>query len=74
MFFAALALCAAFVFMVKFIDGKSTLKNRKEENANDEKKEAPEEEPAPQQIYYIVERKKRAPKKDYGEPKQISFK
>ncbi len=31
----------------------------------------PEKKPEP--VYYIVERKKKRPKKEFGEPKEISF-
>ncbi len=31
------------------------------------------EKPAPEPVYYLVERKKKRPKKQYSEPKEISF-
>ena len=38
-----------------------------------EEKKAPAEK-APEPVYYIVEKKKRRPKTDYGEPKPFQFK
>ncbi len=37
------------------------------------KKEAPNPGTSQQPIYYIVEKKRRRPKQDYGEPKPIKF-
>ena len=39
----------------------------------DTKKETPAPSVSPQPIYYIVEKKRRRPKQDYGEPKSIKF-
>lgn len=46
------------------------LSTRKQKDKPQEKKPEPKAEP----VYYLVERKRKAPKKQYGEPKEIKFK
>jgi len=71
LFFIAFALCFALVIGIKLIDKKELEKKQPEQKTPPQK----EEEPKPETIYYIVERKRKAPKKkEYSAPKQFSFK
>lgn len=48
--------------------------NPPRERKEDAPKPAPKKEnKEPEAVYYIVERKKRRPKRDYSEPRQINF-
>lgn len=53
---------------------RKTDENQPNDKADaDEKKETPNRSVSPQPVYYIVEKKRRRPKQDYGEPKPIKF-
>lgn len=71
LFFVAFALCFALVIGIKLID------RREGTQKPCDKKTPPQtaEEKQPEAVYYIVERKRKAPKKgEYSAPKQFSFK
>lgn len=44
-----------------------------EPSPTETKKETPNPSPSQEPVYYIVEKKRRRPKRDYGEPKPIRF-
>ena len=70
----ALCLISVHILQLAKLGWDSTKKKPKPAPAPPQKteKEAPANKPQ-EPIYYIVERKKRRPKTDYGEPKQIKF-